>query len=147
MSEDTRVVEINGVKVEVDLRKAKTVQTIRVGSKVKLLVKGYQTSADIYPGIVVGFEEFQSLPTVLVCYLSHNYNSAKLEFASINEKTADKYEMVASVDEELPVAKADILSALDKDIAKAYAEAESLELKRNYFLKHFNKYFEEVGVI
>ena len=42
MSEDNkRIVEIDGVKIEVDLRKAKRVDSFQVGDNVKILEKKY----------------------------------------------------------------------------------------------------------
>lgn len=138
-------VEINGVKMEIDTRYAKRIDTLRVGTKVKLLVKndGYGSkSSDVYPGVVVGFEPFTDLPTIIVCYLKLTYGEAKLEFAYVNTETNEKYDLVSSIDEHLPVAKADVLSKLDKEVQQKQSEIADLEAKRAYFLKNFNHYFE-----
>lgn len=66
--QNKRVIEINGVKLEVDMRYAKRVDELRVGSKVKVLNKEY-SSYKVYPGVIVGFEEFDNLPTIVVAYL------------------------------------------------------------------------------
>lgn len=148
MTQETAQVEVNGVKLDVDLRYAKRVDTLRVGSKVKLLHKGDSYSGTkVYPGAVVGFEPFRDLPTIIVCYLKHDYSSnSKLQFAYVNSDTNDKYDIVASIDEELPIQKADVLSQFDRDIEKARAEIKDLELKRQFFLDHFNQYFEVAAV-
>lgn len=39
--EERRIVEINGVKIEVDMRTAKRVDSFRVGDNVKVLDKDY----------------------------------------------------------------------------------------------------------
>ena len=39
--EEKRIVEIDGVKIEVDLRTAKRIDTFRVGDNVKVLCKEY----------------------------------------------------------------------------------------------------------
>lgn len=145
MEQQSTVVEINGVKMEVDMRYAKRIDTLRVGSKVKLLHKGDSYSrTSVYPGVVVGFEPFKDLPTIIVCYLKQEYGECKLEFAYINSGSNEKYDIVASVDEELPVAKADVLSRIDNEIAKKRAEIEDIERKRAFFLSHFTRYFGEV---
>ena len=46
-----RVVEIEGVKVEVDLRTAKKVDTYRVGDAIRVLVKSY-SGWDTHPGVI-----------------------------------------------------------------------------------------------
>jgi len=144
MNEERTIIEINGVKLDVDLRQARRVETLAVGSKVKLLVKtSYGSEPKVHSGVVVGFEAFQSMPTIIVCYLEIEWNETKLHFAYVNTKSAEKYEMVASVDEELPVQKADVLSRMDREIEKKREEIADIERKRDYFLRHFNRYFEQ----
>lgn len=141
MSEKT-VIEINGVKMEVDLRHAKRIDNLMVGTKVKLLIKSDYSQPEVRCGVVVGFEPFDSLPTIIVCYLQVNYSEAKLEFAYINSDSKKKYDIVVSIDDELPVQKQDVLSRIDREIEKKNEEIADLGRKRDYFLKHFNKYFE-----
>lgn len=139
-------IEVNGVKMEVDLRYAKRVETIRVGSKVKVLSKkdNYNSNA-VFPGVVVGFEPFQDLPTIIVCYLKVDYSGAELKFAYINSDSKDKWDIVLSVDDELPVEKNEVLAKIDGEIERKQSEVEDLQRKRDYFLSHFNRYFEAVA--
>lgn len=138
------VIEINGIKMEVDLRHARRVDNITVGTKVKVLVKGSYTEPTVHTGVVVGFEAFTEMPTIIVCYLQIDYNGCELKFAYINNKSVDKYDIVVSVDDELPIKKQDVLARLDKEIEKKRTEIEDIERKRTYFLQHFNRYFEQV---
>jgi hypothetical protein len=142
---ETQIVEINGVKLEIDLRHAKVVhENIRVGTKVKVLIKqGQYGSKDskVFPGVVVGFEPFRELPTIVVCYLEHDWSNATLQFAYINATTSEKYDIIISYDDDLPVNKASTLAKLDRDIEKKREEIREIELKREYFLLHFNRYF------
>ena len=138
------IVEINGIKMEVDLRHATVVhQDIRVGSKVKLLVKSTYGSPEVYPGVVVGFEPFKELPTIIVAYISRSYSNLGLQFAYVNKASTDKYDMVPSVDDELPVEKNDVLAQFDRDLETKRAEVATIQAKRDFFLKHFNMYFTE----
>ncbi len=142
MSEKT-IVEINGVKMEVDLRHATIVhENLHVGSKVKVLAKSDYSGPQVWPGVIVGFEPFPSLPTIIVAYMDTSY-SGGLKFAHINSKSADKWELVPSVDDELPLAKGDVLSRFDLDIEKKQAELGELNAKRAFFLRHFNAYFAQ----
>lgn len=147
MNDNTKqIIEINGVKMEVDTRYVRRIDTLVVGSKVKLLQKATPYAAmQVRPGVVVGFEPFQSLPTIIVAYLEIDYASACLKFAYINAGSADKYELIASIDDELPVAKADILTRMDREIEVKRKEITDLEVKRDYFLRHFNAYFEPIA--
>lgn len=135
------IVTINGVKMEIDLRQATIVhENLRVGSKVKLLEKNAYGGPNVWPGVIVGFEPFPSFPTIIVAYMDTSY-SGGLKFGHINEKSADKWEMVPSVDDELPLAKADVLARFDRDIQKKNDEVADLERQRDFFLRHFNQYF------
>ena len=113
MNTETTIIEINGVKMEVDLRHAKIVhQNIRVGSRVKPPEKGGYGGPTVFPGVVVGFEPFTDLPTIIVAYVKTGYSAPGLEFAYINAKCAEKWDMVPSMDDDLPVAKGDVSGAL-----------------------------------
>ena len=141
MSEMT-IVEINGVKMEVDLRHATIVhENLQVGSKVKILDKSGYGGVQVWPGVIVGFEPFPSLPTIIVAYIDTSY-SGGLKFAHFNGKSAEKWELVPSIDDEIPVAKDDVLSRFDREMDKKQAELDELARQRDFFLRHFNSYFE-----
>ena len=140
---ETQVIEINGVKMEVDLRHAKRIDHLRVGTKVKVLLKDTYSKGEVVPGVVVGFEPFDSLPTIIVCYLHISYSDCQLKFAYVNKDSHDKYEIIISIDDELPIKKEEVLSKLDREIEKHKADIEDLERKRDYFLSNFNMYFSK----
>ena len=145
-NENSTIIEINGVKLEVDLRTAKRVEELRVGSKVKVLKKGYGNDYKVHAGVVVGFEPFENLPTIVVCYLDVDYSSAKLEFAHFNAKSnREDLDIVAAIDDDLPCRKADVLDRIDAEIERKRKEIEDVEAKRAFFLKHFEQYFEVGG--
>ena len=139
---ETQIFEINGTKVEVDLRTATRIDTFTIGTKVKLLKKSDYSEPEVYSGVIVGFEPFESLPTLIVCYLENGYLSTDLKFAHINSNSADKYEMVQSIDDTMPVDRADVLDKLSAEVEKKRAEIEEIEKKRDYFLRHFDQWFE-----
>lgn len=140
---ETQTIEINGTKFEIDMRHAKRIDTLVVGSKVKLLrCKTDYKAQEVFSGVVVGFEPFDSLPTIIVAYLEIDYSGVKLLFAYLNADTREKWELIASIDDELPVQKADVLHRFETEIAKKREEIADIERKRDYFLRHFNRYFE-----
>ena len=145
MNTETTIIEINGIKMEVDLRHAKMVHdNLRVGTKVKLLAKSDYSGPEVYPGIIVGFEPFESLPTIIVAYVKGSYGeSSFIHFAYINasESARKKWELVPSVDDELPVSKENVLGGIDREIKKHEREIEELNAKRTYFLRNFGAYF------
>lgn len=147
MNENNQIIEINGIKMEVDLRHARRIDTVQVGTKVKVLLKSAYTDHTVRTGVVVGFEPFESLPTIIVCYMDISYSEAKLEFAYINSstKSKEKYELVVSLDDDMPFQKQTVLSQLAAQRAKKVEEVEELDRKREYFLQHFEAYFPAVA--
>jgi hypothetical protein len=63
MDKQTTIIEIGGVKLEVDLRSAKRIDELKIGSRVKCLQKPSYGEMKTLPGVIVGFEPFPSLPT------------------------------------------------------------------------------------
>lgn len=139
----TRVIEVNGIKMEVDLRYARKVEEFKIGSRVKVLLKDAYGGPRVEPGVIVGFEDFQSLPTIVVCYLQVTYADAQIHFAHINEKTAEKYEVILAQDDDLPVARFDVEKKLETEIEKKRQEIAEIERKRDYFREHFAVYFAD----
>lgn len=145
MSENTRIIEINGIKMEVDLRHAVRIDHLKIGDRVKCLVKTYsdfQTCA----GVIVGFEPFKNLPGIVVAYLDTGYASGTLKFKTFNAETKD-FEIVSDLDNNaLEVDKTSILATFDREAATKRRELEDIEAKRAYFLAHFGRYFEPATV-
>jgi hypothetical protein len=142
MQEDhqRRIVEINGVKLEVDMRYARKVEEMRVGSKVKVLIKEYGDNFKVCPGVIIGFEEFDKLPTIVVAYLESSWSSADIKFMHYNAATKDK-ELAAAVTDEIELNHADALAAFDREITKKQRELADLQEKRTYFERNFGTYW------
>lgn len=142
MDSEMTIIEINGVKMEVDLRRARVVHdNLRIGSKVKILAKSGYGGPSVYPGVIVGFDAFATLPTITVAYVVHSYASAELKFAAINAKSAETYEMVPSQDDDLPVERGFVMEAFARQIDTKRREIEDIEAKRDYFARMFGVYF------
>lgn len=142
---DYQTIEINGVKLEVDMRTARKIESYRIGDRVKVLVKEY-SSYKPYPGVIVAFDMFRKLPTITVAYLDIGYSGTEVKFVYINgtEKDDESRPELAPYNDDIHVDKADVIERLDKEIDKKKEEIVDLERKKAYFLKNFNKYFEEV---
>jgi hypothetical protein len=145
MAKNTTIVEINGIKMEVDLRSARRVDEFRVGDRVKVLVKEY-SSTEIYHGVIVAFEQFQSLPTIVVSYVTNSYNP-EIRLAYLNSKTMSgddkKFEIVPDIDETLPFAKADVIRSFNRQIEIKMNEINDILQKKGYFLARFGAMFKE----
>lgn len=139
----SRIVEIEGIKVEVDERTARTIESYKVGDPVKLLKKTY-SGYDVHTGVIVGFCDFKELPTIEVMYLSRTGTS--MEFAVLNAKTEDV--QLAPVSEaELVLDKQSIVEKFEREITKAVAEVEDLQRKQKYFMLKFGAAFKGIDEV
>lgn len=129
------IIEINGVKLEVDLSTARKIEEYRVGDVVKVLVKEYQTYSS-YPGTIVGFDAFKNLPTIIIAYLKDSYNSSTVNFLYYNAETKD-VEICPANPNDLAFSKETVIERMNRDIAKKKAEIEEIEQKRDFFITHF----------
>jgi translation elongation factor EF-1alpha len=149
MSEDKniRVIEINGIKMEIDLRTAKRIDNLKVGDRVKVLIKEY-SSYKVFPGTIIGFEPFEKLPTIIIAYMETTYSSASVKFLYYNAKTEDTEVVRAQDDDMLGLEKDRIIHCFNKDIETKRNEVVELERKKAYFLKNFQMYWKDVeGVL
>lgn len=144
MSEENqkRIIEIDGVKLEIDMRTAKRVDNFRVGSRVKVLVPDRYNSDKkaVEAGVIVGFEEFKSLPTIVVAYVQVSYNEASIKMLYINEEN-NNVEMILADNSYLPFKKAEVVQLLDREILKKQDELDDLQRRKDYFLTQFGSYF------
>lgn len=135
------IIEINGVKLEVDLRTARRVENITVGSRVKVLAKQYDGYI-VKHGVVIGFEPFENLPTIIIATLELSYADAKLGFLYYNSATKDTEVVVSTDDDHAAVDKQQVLDFIDREITKRDTEIMELQNRKQYFLKKFNSYWE-----
>ena len=137
----TKVIEIGGIKMEVDMRRAVKVEQYKVGTKVKVLIKDYSDYKS-YGGVIVGFEPFKARPSILIAYIKASYGESSLHFLAYNSDTKDT-EICIAEDNFIPFEKSNVLKTLDNNIRTAEAELLEARNKKVYFEKNFGKYFEE----
>lgn len=133
--ENKKVIEINGVKMEVDLRKAKTVNGYKVGDSIKVLIKDY-SGYNVHHGTIIGFTEFENLPTIEILYVKDNYSSAEVSFLAFNEKTTDT-EIAPCHEYELNFSAGELLGKIDRQIIQKEEEIRNLKSRREAFLRYF----------
>lgn len=143
MSEKT-IIEVNGVKLEVDMRYARRIEELRIGDKVKVLRKqGYGDQFVVHPGIIVGFEPFVKLPTIVVAYVDQDWSKAEVKFLHYNSESKD-VEIVIAADEDFHVDRDALIARFDRQIATKRQEIETIEEQRKYFEKNFRAFWERV---
>ena len=136
---ERRIIEINGVKIDVDLREATAVEMMKVGAPVRVLRKEYGGTYKAYSGVVIGFDQFKNLPTISIAYIDTTYSDADVKFLAFNAET--KETEVISADEASLVAfdEKDALEALDRKIEKAERELKDAQTKRAYFIAEIGR--------
>lgn len=139
MMEDKRVIEINGIKMEVDMRSARRVDEFRVGDNVKVLEKAY-TNHRILNGVIVEFVNFKDLPTIQVAVFETSYSGSNIRFVNINEGTTD-YEILPASKHEMEIEKDGVIEGLEREMTSAMNKYNELKSKRDWFIKYFEKYF------
>lgn len=145
--ENKRIVEIDGVKIEVDLRTAKRIDTFAVGDNVKVLCKEYNNQYEVKPGIITDFVNFKEKPTIVVAVFNEGSwsSSPSIEFIYIYEEMEDKYEIVFADDEELRLTKDGVVEKFEREIQKKRNEAQDLQNQLDYFKKHFLKRKKDIN--
>lgn len=141
MTEDKKIIEVGGVKLEIDLRHARTVETYKIGDSIKVLTKVYE-GYQAHPGIIVGFDNFAKLPSINIAYIDIDYKSAELKFIAFNKNTKD-VEICVSDEIQLTFKKSDVINVIDRKIAHAETELAEIKMRKAYFLKNFGLYFEK----
>jgi hypothetical protein len=138
---ESRIIEINGIKMEIDLREATVVDSFKVGDQVKILVSKYGGTFESKAGAIVGFDNFKERPTIIVAYLEVGYSEASVKFAYINSDTKD-VEIIKANEQDLPFDQSRVLDLLNRDIdSKQQAYKKSLHA-RVHFLEWFGRYFK-----
>ena len=143
MSEEKRVIEINGVKLEVDLRNARRIDEFRVGDNVKVL-DTRSGKNEVRSGVITDFANFKDLPTIIVAmYKAGDYwTKPSIEFIYFNSDT-EGIEIVGVSAEEIIVSKDTIVQRFDDEIIKKKDELHDLIVKRDTFVKYFGKGMEQ----
>ncbi len=136
-----KIVEIQGVKVEVELQEAKVIQQYKIGDAVKVLKREY-SSYKVYNGIIADFIPFEKLPTILLAYVEESY-SPELKFLEFNTET-EGVEISPAVDPSIPIDKKSMVEKLDRQITNKENELLEMKNKKSYFLDRFGKYFKDI---
>lgn len=140
-NEYIREIEINGVKVEVDLRTCKTISTFRIGDNIKVLDKRY-SGYKIYSGVIVDFVAFKDYPAIVVAYFDQSYSGTEIKFETITKDSTD-FEIAPCLPHEMKLNKDRVIDKFDISIAAKEREVDELRQKKDYFIKNFAKFFEQ----
>lgn len=140
--EDRRIIEIKGVKLEVDLSNATKIENYKIGDNVKVLRKSYGDSYTVYNGVIVDFINFETLPTIQIAVFKQDYSTSTIEFIDFNAKS-EGMEISLCSPHELRLEKNTVVAKLNNEIEKKQDEAADLIRRRDWFLEYFAKYFKD----
>lgn len=141
---EKRIIEVNGIKLEVDLSQCRVIENYKVGDNVKVLIKKYSDYESL-PGVIVGFDNFENLPTIIIAYLKTSYSQAMIEFVYFNSQIKE-VEICPMNEKDIPFRKQAVLDLIDAEIVSANEKAKDLVRRREFFLAEFGKYFEQEKV-
>ena len=141
-NESIREIEINGIKVEVDLRTCKRIDTFKIGDNVKVLKKQYGEEYNVYSGVIVDFVNFKERPSLVVAYFENSYSGVNIKFETITKDSKD-IEIAPCLPHEMKLNKDRVVDKFDIEIAAKEREADELRQKKQYFIDNFEKFFEE----
>lgn len=143
MDDHIRTIEIEGVKIEVDLRTAKKIEAYKVGDRVKVLVKGF-SSWTSHAGVIVGIDAFKNLPTIIIAYikdiLSFSGAGGEVSFAHLNAESKD-VEICPMCEDDIVPTRDTILTYFDRAIQKQTIELEQISMRKEYFLRQYGVAF------
>lgn len=141
MDENKRIIEINGVKLEVDLRQARRIDEFKVGDNVKVLDRRYSChESEIRPGVIVDFANFKELPTLVIAMFKAGsyYENPGIELIDYNAKT-ENIEIMGTTADELALTGESVLARFDAAIQEQQDKLDLLKMKREIFMKYFAK--------
>lgn len=142
MESEKRIIEINGIKMEIDLRDAVVIDNYKVGDPIKVLIKSYGDNYSSYVGTIIGFDNFKEKPTVVIAYLETSYSSSDIKFVYFNSATKD-VEITKINDWDIPYKRSDIMNKFDSEIQRKQQEIADIEKKKTVFEHLFGKYFDK----
>ena len=95
-------------------------------------------------GVVIGFEPFESLPTIIIAATKMEYGEAKIDFVYYNSKASDVEIVVANDNDEAALDKTQFLEHINKEIRKKEEEIKELKHREQFFINKFACYWSEV---
>jgi len=138
--ENMRTIEIDGIKLEVDMRTAKKVETYKVGDRIKILEKNYSGYVS-HPGVIVGFDCFEKLPTMILCYVSNPLSSdGVLTFKYLNAQSKD-IEICPMCEDDIVPTRETMTMYFERAEAVKLRELEDIRTRKEYFLRQYDVAF------
>lgn len=128
---------IGAVTIAADRNRAVRAEVMKVGDTVRVLEKPSYGDPKVHTGVIVGFEPFKDLPTIIVAYVETNWSAAEMKMLYFNDKN-DKFELLAAPDNvNIDVERGRVLDWFASEEQKKLREIDELNTKRQYFERYF----------
>lgn len=141
--ENKRIIEINGIKLEVDLTTCRRIDEFRVGDNVKILIKKSEYQQEkLLNGVIVEFLNFKDAPIIQLAVFEQSYSGSSINFINYSANTANM-EIMACGKHELVLEKSKTVDQMQNEIDRKQHEVDDLRNKLNWFLKFYGKHFAD----
>jgi hypothetical protein len=135
-------VDIKGVKFEVDTNKfVKNNNNYKIGDCIKVLIKKYGAEWRSYHGMIIGFDAFENLPTILIAYLDTEFGNADITLLCFNN-ASEGIEITAANNIQLQLTKESAVQKFYNQIRDLKQQIEETEAKLQIFLTTFSEKFK-----
>lgn len=119
-------------------------EILKVGDPVRVFIKPSYGDAAVHTGVVVGFEPFKTMPTIIVAYVEVGYAKAEMKMLYYNEGSKDTEILPAAPDVSIEIERSRVLDYFDNEETKALATVAELRAKRAYFEKYFGSVMPQI---
>ncbi len=139
--ENKRIIEINGIKMEVDLSTCRRIDTFKVGDNVKILTKNKSYSQQqVMNGVIVEFLNFKDMPIIQLAVFKQDWSGSTIQFIDYNAYS-DDIEILACGKHELILERNKVVDQMKHVIDTKQHEVDDLRNKLIWFEKFYGKYF------
>lgn len=114
-------------------------EVLTIGQTVRVLHKGkYGEGKKVSTGVIVGFEPFTNLPTIIVAYVDSEYGATEMKISAYNKDTAKDFEIIAAPsDSLLEIDRKKVVDLFASEERKLQASIDEVRAKRDYFERFF----------
>jgi uncharacterized protein YqkB len=141
---EKKIIEVNGVKLEIDMRYAKSIETYHVGDSVKIFEKqSYGNKMNVYPGIIIGFAEGNNGNAgIEILYIKNEYSTPEIKSAIICNGVDNEFSLAHLSEYDDIFKKDEIVKSFNRKIEELELNLASMINKKALFIEQFSKSFE-----
>ena len=132
---NTQQIEVKGQSFEVQTQ-AVVRSTIKIGDRLRILKKSTYSDPVVCDGIVIGFEPFKTLPSIVIAYIDDTYSNIDVKFLVWNDSTKD-VEITVALDDPFKKNLDHYATRIEQKATKLEQEAREVRQKLDYMRSKF----------